>query len=338
MCPVTSLCPSCMEEHEIQQEQVTEVNIFKGKPVEYLAKYEYCPNTGTYTASDDLIDENDLSLKDAYKKLVGLLTSKEIQGIRGKYGVSQKDFSKILGWGSSTITRYENHQVQDKVHDDVLRKVDRDPKWFLELLDRAKDELSQKAYYKYRKQAQKIYHNQRNRYLKDALEALYAKFCDNPSVTGNTKLNIDKAIEVINYLAANVQNLHKVKLMKMMWYADFLHYKKEKRSITGLAYVALPLGAVPEGYKTLLSFEDVCYEEIQYGENIGYKFYPAPGFQIKELTDSEKQTLDQIIDYFQHYSAKEIIAHMHGEEAYLKTEKLALISYDYAEKLSLIDS
>lgn len=98
------------------------------------------------------------------------------------------------------------------------------------------------------------------------------------------------------------------------------------------------MGAVPEGYKTLLSFDDVCYEEIQYGENIGYKFYPAKGFQIKELTDSEKQTLDQVIDHFKHYSAKEIIAQMHGEEAYLKTEKFGLISYDYADSLALIES
>ena len=45
--------------------------------------------------------------------------------------------SKILGWGSSTIARYEKHQVQDRVHDEMLRKVGEDPKWFIELLESA---------------------------------------------------------------------------------------------------------------------------------------------------------------------------------------------------------
>ncbi len=41
-----------------------------------------------------------------------------------KFGVSQKDFFVILYWGMSTITRYKNHQVQDRVHDDILKKID----------------------------------------------------------------------------------------------------------------------------------------------------------------------------------------------------------------------
>ncbi len=55
---------------------------------------------------------------------MGLLTSDEIIKIREKYGISQKEFSEVLGWGGrATITRYENHQVQDRVHDDVLKKL-----------------------------------------------------------------------------------------------------------------------------------------------------------------------------------------------------------------------
>lgn len=141
-------CLSCMEEHRVQVVEVVEENVFKDTLVKYPASYEYCSNTGEYTALDEMIDANDISFKDAYRKKAGLLTSQEIVAIREKYGVSQKDFSKILGWGSSTITRYENHQVQDIVHDDMLRKVNKDPKWFMELLERAGSELSKKAYEK----------------------------------------------------------------------------------------------------------------------------------------------------------------------------------------------
>ncbi len=72
------------------------------------------------------------------EKKVGLLTSNEIISLREKYGVSQKDLSEILDWGKATITSYENHQVQDRAHDDILRKIDPDPEWFIEMLKRAK--------------------------------------------------------------------------------------------------------------------------------------------------------------------------------------------------------
>ncbi len=117
------------------------------------------------------------------------------------YGVSQKDFSKILGWDSSTITRYENHQVQDSVHDDVLKKIGDVLKWFIKLLKRAKDDLSEKAYHKYLKKANEGYHSHRNHYLKDSIEALYASFEGDCVFTVDTKINIDKIVEVINYLA-----------------------------------------------------------------------------------------------------------------------------------------
>ncbi|OPL14730.1 MAG: hypothetical protein AVO34_00945 [Firmicutes bacterium ML8_F2] len=333
----TKLCLSCMEAHQIQQVTVKEENIFKGKRVEYQAKYEYCPNTDAYTATDEIIDLNDISFKDAYRKAVGLLTSEEIIAIRNMYGVSQKDFSKILGWGSSTITRYENHQVQDSVHDDVLKKVSDDPKWFIKLLKRAKDDLSEKVYHKYLKKANEGYHSHRNRYLKDSIEALYASFEGDNVFTGNTKINIDKTVEVINYLALKVKELHKVKLMKMLWFSDFLYYKKENKSITGLVYRALPMGAVPVGHETLLLLDGVCYEEIQYDEyeNSGYKFHSAQGVRFNRLTDSEKNTLEEVIRHFQYDSAKEIIDKMHQEEAYQKTEKLNLISYEYAKHLSI---
>lgn len=335
MAEKNKVCLSCMEEHSAKQVTVTEKNIFKGIRVEYPVTYEYCANTGTYTASDEMINANDLSFKDAYRKAAGLLTTEEIIAIREVYGVSQKDFSTILGWGSSTVTRYENHQVQDGVHDDVLRKVGDDPKWFIKLLERSKNDLSDKAYCKYLKNANEVYHAHRHRYLKDSIEALYARLEGDNSITGNTKINTDKIVEVINYLTLKVRELHKVKLMKMLWFADFLHYKKEKKSITGLAYSALPMGAVPEGHETLLLLDGVCYEEVLYDENIGYKFYPSPGFQFKELTGLEKDTLDQVIHYFQHYSALEIIDKMHQEEAYKKTKRLNHISYEYAEYLSL---
>jgi len=271
------LCLSCMEKHEVKKVEVLEENVFKGVSVKYPAKYEYCDRAEDYLTYEDTLESNDTAFKDAYRKEMGLLTSDEIIAIRKMYGVSQKDFSLVLGWGSSTITRYENHQVQDGVHDDVLRKVANDPKWFIELLSRARTNLTDKAYRKYLQKARELYHANRNKYLKES----------------------------------------------------------EEKTITGLVYNALPMGAVPEGHEALLLLDGVEYDEVQYDEHIGYRFKAKDGFQVNLLTESEIKAIDEVINRFKNYNAKEISDAMHEEEAYRNTPKKQPISFEYAQSLSI---
>lgn len=42
------------------------------------------------------------------------------------------------------------------------------------------------------------------------------------------------------------------KLLKLLYFADFGHYRKHLRPITGVEYVALPQGPVPNDYRELL--------------------------------------------------------------------------------------
>lgn len=116
------MCFDCMKEHEVQVVEVEEKNIFKNEEVIYQAEYDYCENTDDFLESEEQIKKNDLAMKDAYREQQGLLASVQIKRIREKYGMSQKRFSETLGWGAATIIRYENHQVQDRAHDDILRK------------------------------------------------------------------------------------------------------------------------------------------------------------------------------------------------------------------------
>jgi len=108
------LCLICMEEHEVQIVIVTDIEEFKDEEIVFEATYEYCVSADEYLEIEEMIKSNSLAMKDAYHEKMGLLTSNDILNIRRKYGVSQKDFSVILDWGMATITRYENHQVQDR--------------------------------------------------------------------------------------------------------------------------------------------------------------------------------------------------------------------------------
>ena len=328
------LCKICMEQHDVDVVEVMDEEIFKGEEVVFKATYEYCPNADEYLETEEMVKRNSLAMKDAYRQKVGLLTSGEIMAIRAKYGISQKTFSEVLDWGKATITRYENHQVQDRAHDDVLRKIDCDPKWFLEMLSRARNRLTDKAYAKYTNEAKQQYNRSKNQYLVDAIYAIYANFEDE-RYTGGMKLNLNKVVEMINYLALKVNSLHKVKLMKMLWYSDALHYKRNGRAISGLVYRALPMGAVPEAHDQIISLDGVVYDEVDYGGNSGYRFKPAAGLRIKELTRSEIEALDTIIAEVGGLNASQIVERMHNEEAYKLTPGNSVISFDMAKTLSI---
>lgn len=331
------LCTCCMEEHEVKTVLVKDQATFKKVKVDYDAYYLYCDAAEELYMDEQQMQENDVRLKEAYRKAVGLLTSAEISGIRAKYGISQSDLCLLLGWGGKTITRYESHQVQDKAHDTILKKIDRDPEWFLSLLRDAKANLPVQSYQKYLETATALYEEDQDLYLRKAIEANYARFHGNPFFHGNTDLSLDKVVDVIRYFAAStkVTSLYKVKLMKLMWYADALSYKIRGFAITGLVYQALPMGAVPVGHNSIIDLKDVPCAEVDMGETNAYHFYLKEAGDFPALSDDDKNILDIVIDKLGKMSKNEIINFMHREQAYVKTAPRDVIQFKYAESLQL---
>lgn len=326
-------CLSCMEEHAVDTIQREESEYFKGEKVVFVATYDYCSNTDELLETEEFIRANNLAVKDAFRKKVGLLASEEIIRIRDKYGISQKDFSKILNWGEATITRYENHQVQDRAHDDILRKIDSDPKWLLEMLNRSKVLLSKKAFNKYCERAMVQFNSLKNSYLVDAINAEYASL-KSTEFTGCSELKLDKVVEVINYIAQRVTDLYKVKLMKLLWYCDIYHFRNHGSSITGLAYKVLKMGAVPLGHEYIIKLNGVSYDVVEYND-IAYRFKVVPDFKIRSLTEEEVDTLEKIISELGDLSTQEIVQKMHEEEAYKELLYNDFIPYTYGEQLSI---
>ena len=331
------LCPCCMEEHEVKTVLVEETATFKNSKVDYEASYLFCENAEELYMEESQIQENDIRLKNAYRRKQGLLTSEEIVAIRLKYGITQSDLCVLLGWGAKTITRYESHQVQDRAHDTILRKIGQDPEWFLVLLADAKEHLSDAAYKKYFEAATRLYEKNKDIYLKKAIEADYAGYAGNKMLHGNTKLSLDKVVDVIRYFAASskIRKLYKVKLMKLLWYADALSYKRRGFAMTGLVYQALPMGAVPVGHNAIIDLKDVPCEEVDMGEGNGYYFSLSEPTTYKTLTEDDVKILDAVIEKLGSMSKTEIVAFMHKEEAYEKTTFKDIISFEYAKHLQI---
>jgi len=203
------------------------------------------------------------------------------------------------------------------------------------MLKRSEGAISEKAFNKYLQTANLEFRNLQNCYLIDSIKAHYANYSDD-LITGGVKLNLNKVVEIINYYALKVSSLHKVKLMKMLWYADNLSYKKRGKSITGLVYSALKMGVVPEGYEQIIDLDGVEFETVLYEpDQIGYKFLPIASFEVKELTPEEIDILDTVISEVGQLNSKEIIDKMHHEEAFKCSGKNCIIPFSYSEKLSI---
>lgn len=135
-------CGNCEAMHEaIERKEVREYEIKKAKVTAKITILT-CQHCGEEVYDKDTEISNDIILFDAHKKKHNLLTSKEIISIREKYGLSQATFSKIMGFGLKTITRYENGSIQDNTHDNLLKLVNIEYNFFaLWILNR--DNLSQ---------------------------------------------------------------------------------------------------------------------------------------------------------------------------------------------------
>lgn len=332
------LCTCCMEEHDVKTVRVRETNTFKGVPVEYDAEYFYCDCADETYADEQQISQNDIAMKNAYRAHEGLLTSDQITAIRARYGISQSDLCLLLGWGAKTITRYESHQVQDIAHDTILRKLDADPEWFLKLLQAAKGSLSPASYSKYLEAGTTLFEQDHDLYLKSAIMAKYVRFSQNIEVNGNASLSLDVVVDMIRYYAnsALVTSLYRVKLMKMLWYADALSYKRRGHAMSGLVYRALPMGAVPVAYESIVDLSAIHCEEIDMGDGTGYRFMPTEDKTYPSLSDEDKEILDVVIQRFGKVSKNEIVETMHQEDAYIETAPNDIIQFKYAETLSIV--
>jgi len=104
---------------------VTGIEIYPYKGMEIFVPdftKTVCSNCGEEIADSESVEKSIPILRDAQRQIDGFLTSKEIRAIRKSFGLTQDEFSTILGGGEKAFTRYENGKVlQSKPMDNLLR-------------------------------------------------------------------------------------------------------------------------------------------------------------------------------------------------------------------------
>ena len=331
-------CPLCGKTHELEERKRSVTITLKGEEITYEERFYFCTNA----AEDEnefetgaMTNTNLLNARNAYRIKKGLLTSDEIVAIRESYGLSQVDLAKLLGWGEATISRYESKAIQDEAYDTMLRLVKDNPLQALEFLKKNADKFSLMKRVEIRaKIVEKLDSYGKEFLTRQTFEGEYANFEEPSDSNGFTTLNIDKIEAMISYIAEKVNNLFKVKLMKMLWYSDVLSFAENGYSMTGMVYRHEPMGALPIGHYSLMNLENLnVQEEVNCNYDIMLHVYPTANMDYSVLTDGEKAILDKVITKFKDYRAKDIVDYMHAERAYMETKPGEIIPFSLAKEI-----
>lgn len=149
---------------------------------------------------------------------------------------------------------------------------------------------------------------------------------------GYSILSKKKIYNVILYLSN--ESILKTKLLKEMFYIDFLYYKNNCKSLTGLEYAKLPYGPVPDQFEEIIntcSKENIINYEVIFENNYEcHNIKANKKFNKNIFNKEELEIMELVKNNFKKYSSKDIVEYSHKEKAFKEPKYGDKISYDYA--------
>ncbi|WCT67141.1 type II toxin-antitoxin system antitoxin SocA domain-containing protein [Bacillus cereus] len=264
------LCEFCRDMVKYSTKDVSKVTVIRGKQYHYVGKEANCEECKSEIFVPNIHDYNLEQLDHAYRQQEQLVTISEIREVLEKYKIGKRPLSLLLGWGEVTLTRYVNGDIPTKQYSDILKRLGRDQSFMLDILERNKDLITQKAY----------------RVSKEAI----AKLQENDDITSTQTTKIE---EVANYLLYKNDDITPLALQKLLYYAQGFC-----KVFTGtyLFEDDCEVGSHGPVYRVIFN----KYKVYQY-DNLEVNYDST-----NQLTQIEKEILDCVINTLGCYSGKSL--------------------------------
>lgn len=138
----------------------------------------------------------------------------------------------------------------------------------------------------------------------------------------------NKIGNLLNYLSTQIPNLSMTKALKLLYLIDETAYMRTGVPVTWLDYKVWEMGPVAEELYNELRFDQKL---VQYDKPLSLEtfirtekkelaegqtqinIYPAGNYNLGELSAFEKELIDNIIDRFGTYTAKQLIQLLHEQ-------------------------
>ncbi len=294
-----------------------------------------CTDTGEQFTSTALDELNLVQVYNQFRDRLNIPFPEEIGHIRKQYGVPASKMSLILGFGPNTYRLYEAGEVPS-ISNAKLIQMAHDPRNFMEMVISC-DALDDNTRTKYmHKAGQLLEMKERNVFSRNVMDYFLGR--QKADVySGYRNPNIDKFTEMVVFFSEKLEPF-KTKMNKLLFYADFTMFRHSCFSISGLRYVAINRGPVPNNFNSLFEYLakndafDIEYVHFQNGY-IGEKFKARNDrpFNPVHFTEKELETLNQIAERFKTTPTNDIVAFSHMEDAWKENhQERKEISYMYA--------
>jgi len=286
------------------------------------------------TFTDTRLDELNLNqVYNQYRQKEGIPFPDEITAYRKQYDLAATKMSQILGFGVNMYGRYESGEIPN-VSNGRLITICKDPAFFKDYFDRSashqfslkdKESISRKI----AKAIELKQHDSKHKFEE------YAALgnVERGVFTGFSAPNLDKAREMVVYFAGLCQPFT-TKMNKLLFYADFLNYKRTGYAISGMTYQAIKRGPVPLRYDGLYgNASDVVERKDEFFANdvSGERLVAKNEFNASLFSNEELKTLERVASRFKNTPTKDIVMISHAEPAWIDNERDEnKISYQYA--------
>ncbi|MGF1437906.1 type II TA system antitoxin MqsA family protein [Bacillus thuringiensis] len=322
-------CETCQLKQEYRVEEVYMDYEVKGETFNFHGHESICESCGHQVFHMDLEKKNQAKAFDMYRELHGVIKPQEIIEIRERYGLSQRDFSLLLGFGEITIARYERGTLPTEEQNLIIKSSSNPVNMlnFVKANGRIMNPLAQEQFMLYLKQQACVGKDE------EIVEPIRHLFKHTPNeMNGFKSLNWRKMKHMISYFA-DKQRPFVTSMCKLLFYSDFYHYLRYGKSISGTRYVRMDYGPCPEEHNILFnSVKNVTFVPSPSGR--GQRIYDLGNIPMKlEFTDEEWETLEFVNEKFEQYTPKEISDYSHEELAWKETAPQAYISYEYSCKM-----
>ena len=305
-----------------------------------LYHYYLCEDTGDEFTDAELDDLNLIQAYNQYRTRYNLPFPDEIKALREQYSLSAAKMSEILGFGANVYRNYEGGDLPS-VSNARLMMLAKDPTEFKKLVEES-GVLEGNTLEKLLIRIEELIKNKNNFRFNELPRYLMTGLLKGKTsvYTGYRTPNLKKLIEMVVYFAETCKPW-KTKMNKLLFYADFLHYKQTGFSISGAEYIAIQRGPVPLNFGSIFEYAamqddiDIVYHEFKNGW-VGEAFMPNANRSFDPLLFdiAELATMERVAGRFKRSSTDDIVQDSHEEAAWAENfvEKNK-ISYAYAFKL-----
>ncbi|TMI63714.1 MAG: DUF4065 domain-containing protein [Bacteroidetes bacterium] len=292
---------------------------YRKESFDIVYHYYLCNDTNEQFTTEELDNLNITQVHNQYRSKYGIPFADEIKAIRHKYNLSAAKMSEVLGFGANVYRHYEAGEVPT-VANGRLIKLAEDPHEFRTLVHLNRQSWEEKEYDRVIKKLQEFFdsYNKGREYYEQRLIG-----CNVPNVyNGFRKPRLDKISAMVNFFAHHNQPFLTA-LNKLMFYADFAHYKKHGFAISGTCYLAFERGPVPDNYGAI--YNEVIHRgfafvtEVDFKDYVGEKFV-APKLKFTEedelFSESEMDMMKKVSDAFKGMNTRQIVDVSHRESGW----------------------